>query len=455
MMSMDEMALFERKAECCGCSACMFVCPKSAITMREDTEGFLYPSIDKEKCIGCKRCIAVCPLRHRREIIMEEKAIPHIGILNLQNSMNYGASIAAVVLQDVVQSIVGDSAIVRTIEYLPKYQGSKAGFVFYFVKMNNGWINCIRGAFRRVFKEDKGAMRKARIARKHRFQRFHAKFLRLSDTYETAKEFADGTNWKIFIVGSDVVWNPKRIITFQREAFFLKFAEGVKRISYAASTDSSNDILEKNKDLYREGMKSIDIISVREKTNIDYLQKLTEKPIRNCCDPAFLYTPDQYYYMLEESAFKPVEGERYIYVYILDRNDYMADYAKHLAKEKGMKLCFFATKYPELEEYGENCMADGPAEFLARLRYATYVLTNSFHCSVFSLMLHKKFFSFERGKTSIKSRDLLSMFGLLDRIVTKGNEKDIDDPIDFEKVGAVIREMKASSLRFLNESLVE
>ena len=455
MMSVDEMTLFERKAECCGCSACMSVCPKSAITMREDTEGFLYPSVDNEKCVGCKQCINVCPLRHRRQIIAEEKAAPHIGILNLQNSMNYGASIAAVVLQDVVQSIVGDAVRVRTIEYSPKYQGPKASYIFYFVKMNNGWINCIRGAFRRVFKEDKGAMSKARITRKHRFQRFHAKFLRLSDTYEATKDFDDGTNWKAFIVGSDIVWHPKRITTFQREVFFLRFAEGIKRISYAASTDSSNDVLEENKDLYREGLKSIDRISVREKTNIDYLQKLTEKPIRTCCDPAFLYTPEQYDYMLEESAFKPVRGEQYIYVYLLDRNDYMADYAKRLAKEKGMKLCFFATKYPDLEEYGENCMADGPAEFLARLRYATYVLTNSFHCSVFSLMFHKKFLSFERGKTSIKSSDLLSAFGLLDRIVTSGREKDIDDPIDFDEADAVIREMRASSLQYLEEALAE
>ncbi len=55
--------LFKTKAECCGCTACYAVCPKKAITMQEDKEGFLYPAIDQDKCIGCKQCLRVCPLK--------------------------------------------------------------------------------------------------------------------------------------------------------------------------------------------------------------------------------------------------------------------------------------------------------------------------------------------------------------------------------------------------------
>lgn len=49
------------KNECCGCSSCVQKCPKNAITMIEDEEGFLYPIIDKEKCIDCGLCSKVCP----------------------------------------------------------------------------------------------------------------------------------------------------------------------------------------------------------------------------------------------------------------------------------------------------------------------------------------------------------------------------------------------------------
>lgn len=55
--------LYERKEECCGCTACYAICPKSAISMVEDEEGFDYPQIDESKCIRCYQCVRVCPIR--------------------------------------------------------------------------------------------------------------------------------------------------------------------------------------------------------------------------------------------------------------------------------------------------------------------------------------------------------------------------------------------------------
>lgn len=54
--------LYDIKDLCCGCSACYSICSMKAINMIEDTEGFLYPNIDKNKCIRCYRCINVCPI---------------------------------------------------------------------------------------------------------------------------------------------------------------------------------------------------------------------------------------------------------------------------------------------------------------------------------------------------------------------------------------------------------
>ncbi len=53
--------MLPKKNNCCGCSACVDICPVGAIYMKSDEEGFMYPEIDKEKCINCNMCEKVCP----------------------------------------------------------------------------------------------------------------------------------------------------------------------------------------------------------------------------------------------------------------------------------------------------------------------------------------------------------------------------------------------------------
>ena len=53
-----------KKQDCCGCTACAAICPKDAIAMKEDNEGFLYPTVDKETCIDCGACERECTIIH-------------------------------------------------------------------------------------------------------------------------------------------------------------------------------------------------------------------------------------------------------------------------------------------------------------------------------------------------------------------------------------------------------
>ena len=56
--------LYANKEDCCGCGACLNICPKQAITMKEDECGFIYPVIDEEKCIRCGQCNKVCAFQN-------------------------------------------------------------------------------------------------------------------------------------------------------------------------------------------------------------------------------------------------------------------------------------------------------------------------------------------------------------------------------------------------------
>lgn len=66
-MTDDKLAgiprLYSNKEDCCGCTACFAICPKQAITMVEDNEGFKYPQIDAQKCVDCQQCVRVCPIQ--------------------------------------------------------------------------------------------------------------------------------------------------------------------------------------------------------------------------------------------------------------------------------------------------------------------------------------------------------------------------------------------------------
>ena len=63
IMAKELPILFIEKEECCGCSACYAACPKNAISMLADEDGFEYPQVDAEKCIRCYFCLRVCPFK--------------------------------------------------------------------------------------------------------------------------------------------------------------------------------------------------------------------------------------------------------------------------------------------------------------------------------------------------------------------------------------------------------
>lgn len=60
--------LYERKALCCGCTACFAICLQGAISMIEDDEGFEYPAIDETKCVRCYMCLKVCPIKGKQSL---------------------------------------------------------------------------------------------------------------------------------------------------------------------------------------------------------------------------------------------------------------------------------------------------------------------------------------------------------------------------------------------------
>ncbi len=381
----------------------------------------------------------------------------HIGIINLQMTHNYGAVIAAAVLENIVRNIVSDKYIVDTINYAPQKK--------FHSKLKN-FIDDIKdtGGIKLYIDINKKKKDKIYVSstdedfRKRCFYAFRDDFLnRTKIMFRNAFDINKDVDYAAFIAGSDIIWAPKRVDNFRADGYFLKYAnKGEKKISYAASLDCKPGLkLSSKKKYYKENIKDFDCISVREKSNLDFIQGLTDKKVYECCDPAFLVDPSYYNDMIAKAKINQ-DGKPFLYVYILEINQNIVDYANMLAKEKGLKICYFSQYHNNYIVDSENCYIDGPSEFLYRLKNAEYVLTNSFHCVVFSLLFKKKFLSFYRSSISIKSTDLLKKFNLEERLVFASAPKiNIDKEIDFSKVESTIEIMKNDSLKFLEDSLAE
>ena len=121
------MIQIKEKQKCCGCTACVAVCPEKCIEMKEDSEGFVYPNVDKEKCVQCGACEKVCPILNVKPDIPFEQTAYIVQNKNrkvLQESTAGGAftAIAKYILKNngvVFGAEIGNDLVVRHI-YIEK-----------------------------------------------------------------------------------------------------------------------------------------------------------------------------------------------------------------------------------------------------------------------------------------------------------------------------------------------
>lgn len=144
---MGEIILYETKENCCGCGACVNICPKHAVSMQEDENGFLYPYIDNEKCIKCSMCKKVCAYQNKTETALPKETFAaqtdDENIISASASGGVFTAIASMILKD--KGVVFGSAMMNTndglqavhikaesVEDMKKLQGSK------YVQSNTG-----------------------------------------------------------------------------------------------------------------------------------------------------------------------------------------------------------------------------------------------------------------------------------------------------------------------------
>lgn len=252
--------------------------------------------------------------------------------------------------------------------------------------------------------------------------------------------------YKSYIVGSDQVWRDWFKDWNKFKNFFLSFASDrkVKRIAYAASfgvdTLEGAGINAMNKKQIKKLLKKFDKISVREDTAERLVRELGPRAT-TVLDPTLLLTAADYSKLINDSS-KISE----VFYYLLDPNAF-----------KKTILRFYEKKYNTTAEgiYLNNGQKLPPMEkWLKGFRDSKFVVTDSFHGMVFSIINHKAFVVLDNaGRGSSRMYDLLSQLGLESRILRTGEDLAKMKPIDWKRVDTVLNRRRRQSKKWLMEAV--
>ena len=297
--------------------------------------------------------------------------------------------------------------------------------------------------------------------RSDRFDAFGKKYFRLSSRYSSKEELGKkcDENYSSVLVGSDQLWLPGNIAA---DYYTLNFVPTtVNSIAYATSFGQSS----LPKDSAKKAtifLKKIKHIGVREESGQKLVKKLAGRNVPVVCDPTLLFTGDEW---MKIQKKEPIIKGKYILCYFLGNNPPHREFAEKLKKETGCKIVAL-THLDEFVKSDEGYADEtpyniDPADFLNLIRNAEYVCTDSFHCSVFSILYKKEFYTFRRynrnTRQSTNSRldTLFKITGIEGRLLA-GDEKIVDClniKTDFDEAHKKLAGVRQQSYEYLKVAL--
>ena len=259
-------------------------------------------------------------------------------------------------------------------------------------------------------------------------------------------------NYEAYIVGSDQVWRPK----YNKYLFYEMFLSFVKvniakKISYAASFGVSEMEFSK-KQIHKASMllQKFNAVSVREDTGIDLCRDYFHVEVQRVLDPTMLLLKEDYLGLIADYQWQ--KAEREFFVYVLDQSSEISQMIGQIGDKLQYIPYYFLPKTNQ-----KNTVMPSVISWLKGFAEAKFVITDSFHGTVFSILFNKSFLVYanqQRGVTRFTS--LLKMFHLEDRLVMNLEElivEKIKMPIDWGKVNQIIEKERIISSTFLKNAL--
>lgn len=379
-----------------------------------------------------------------------------VGIITIHNSPNYGACLQSYALYRYIQQQGNDVEIIdlhRPVayeDYIPskKYVCSRP--------VKRSLLSKIKGNVKSLIGiKPKSPSLYSPLAIK-KFDEFNS-IIKLSKPYRGIDElYANPPLYDLYISGSDQLWNPTQ--AYCLEPYFLTFVPNGqgKKISYATSVGIT-DLRDNEKKDFAKWLNLYDDISVREYQAQSLLQGLlADKKVNQVADPTFLLDPKDW----KDMAVRPKQS-KYILMFTLQHRPEILKYCLQLSKQSRLPLIELGQVQPDVLDGSYTAVKDaGPKEFLGYIENAELVITDSFHCTVFSLIMGaNNFYTYiaptnQRGSRII---DLLNTYQTIEHLLSPDLDVSFDilmeSQILHQKVNMIMKFERDRSRDFINKYL--
>lgn len=346
-----------------------------------------------------------------------------VGILTFHYADNYGAVLQTYALRKKINSLADCGA--EIINFAPK------GFSY------------------SLYKNEEKA-RQSLIYKRQLFEEFLKDKCGVSGTMISK---ITGNQYDYYCVGSDQVWN----LNFADMEFFLPHIdEDAVRISYAASIGMGLAKAYQQKEIFQKYVSKFKAVSLREREYVDFIRNVCKKECRCVLDPTLLLEESDYTDIVSKDRLK---NESFIFFFWLKHDDRLmqgVEFANTVSRKYHLPIVHSiadAGKY--MFNMDAGCMMyEGVENFLWYIKNAKFVITNSYHATLFSIQFRTPFYTFVVKSMRSRIDTLVETLGIGDRVVEGYiGSNEMNDKVDFDSIHTKIQEERIASMQFLKEAL--
>ncbi len=381
-----------------------------------------------------------------------------VGILTWRRGSNYGTNLQSFALHYFLNKELNiDAELIDYIRVGDYLEPKSLRYIF------DGFFDRVRVRIDRYIKNKKikyyNQLYREGYTKKEKNIDSFCRMIKFSHPVSTQKQLQDLNNiYDAFICGSDQIWNPTQI----DRRYYLNFAHRGKRIISYAPSMGTKSLPRYMHNKYRELLSNFTAISTRESLSAINLSEVLGRRVEHTLDPVFLLNLGDW---IELAKYSENSRGEYLLCYFISDNKRCYRDAERYAKEHHLKIVSLVVgSAGGYEIEGATIDVDsGPQEFLGLIERARCIMTNSFHCTAFSIIYQKEFYVYGANMRSkmanidFRTIDLLSFFDLGDRFIDGELYDKLTTimPIDYLSVQSILDERREFCINFLKKALFD